>query len=89
MAWFTVSAAPLSWTVGILAACSSSPGAARHLYGKCGTSLTYEAKAYEIYTMMGSIDDPATVPPRDHTQADGRLAWDVIADGPPAYPRAR
>ena len=89
VAWFTVSAASLRWVQGTPVAYASSPGVLRRFCGVCGTSLTFEGAPGEVDVTTASLDDPAAVPPRDHTHVASRLAWDLIADGLPAYQRGR
>jgi len=89
VAWFTVPASAFRWMTGTPAAFQSSPGVVRRFCAACGTSLTYEGAPGEVDVTTCSLDDPAAVPPRDHTQTAARLPWDVIGDGLPAYPQGR
>ena len=89
VAWFTVPAASFSWVAGTPAAYASSPGVRRRFCATCGTSLTFEGAAGEVDVATATLDDPAAMPPRDHTFAASRLGWDVIADGLPVYQRGR
>ncbi len=59
----------------------------RRFCGNCGTSLTFEGEyaPNEIDITTASLDDPDAAPPKDHTHSGGRLVWDKICDGLPAY----
>lgn len=85
VAWFTVPSHAFRWVAGTPAAYRSSPGVLRWFCGTCGTSLTYEGAPGEVDVTTCSLDDPAAVPPRDHTEVAARLPWDVLCDGLPAY----
>ncbi len=86
VAWFSVARAGLRFTSGSPAAFHSSPGITRRFCGRCGTSLTYEnEKLDEVDITICSLDQPGELAPKDHTHAAGRLPWDPICDGLPAY----
>jgi hypothetical protein len=91
VAWFSVPRAALCWTAGEPRSVRSSPRVTRRFCGACGTSLTYESDEApgEVDVTTASLDEPADVPPRDHTYMAERLAWDVVGDGLPAFPRTR
>ena len=89
VAWFTVPAGALRWVRGQPAAFASSPGVTRRFCGPCGTSLTWEGVPGEVDLTLCTLDDPASLPPRDHTHAGARLPWDLIADGLPQFQRGR
>ena len=69
----------------------SSPNVVRGFCGKCGTSLTYQADDFpdEIDITICSLDDPSTLPPKDHTQAAGKLRWTWLPEDLPVYPNGR
>ncbi len=89
VAWFTVPAASLRWVAGAPSAYASSPGVLRRFCGTCGTSLTFEAVPGEVDVTGCSLDDPDVAAPRDHTWTASRVAWDMVCDGLPAFPRTR
>lgn len=89
VAWFTVRRAAFRLLGAEPAAYESSPGVVRRFCGTCGTSLTFEAVPGEVDVTTCSLDDPGGVPPRDHTHTAGRLAWDALCDGLPAFPGGR
>ncbi len=89
VAWLTVPSPSFHWTAGTPVAFQSSPGVMRRFCATCGTSLTYEAVPGEVDVTTCSLDNPAAVPPRDHTRTAARLPWDIIGDGLPNYPQGR
>jgi hypothetical protein len=96
VAWLTVPATALRFVHGSPQAHRSSAWAVRGFCGVCGTHLTYRHDGYpeEVDIVTCSLDDPAAVPPRDHTFAAQRLPWmrvdDMrVGDGLPVYPRSR
>ena len=91
VAWFTVPRAALHFTAETPAGFRSSRCVTRRFCATCGTSLTYERDDLpeEIDVTIASLDDPNGVPPKDHTQASGKLAWDQICDGLPILPGSR
>src|SRR5688572_30295031 len=66
-------------------------GRLRSFCPHCGTPLTFLSgqEAAEIDVTVCSFDDPAIVTPADHTWVEDRLSWIHLADGLPAYERAR
>ena len=91
VAWFSVPAAAFAFTAGEPVRFASSACVERTHCGRCGTTLTYrtDSSPDEIDVTIASLDEPDAVPPRDHTQADGALAWDVIVGEMPVFPRSR
>lgn len=85
VAWFSVLRKDFRFTAGAPNLYRSSGHAIRRFCPNCGTQLTFEADALpdELDVTIASLDDPDALPPRDHTRAAGRLAWDVIGDGLP------
>jgi hypothetical protein len=85
VAWFSVRRQEFQFTAGDPRAFRSSDRAIRRFCPDCGTQLTFEADALpdEIDITTASLDDPDAVPPRDHCHVEGRVAWDIIADGRP------
>ena len=91
VAWFSVPRAGFRYVGAAPAQFRSSPKVTRRFCGACGTSLTYESDDFpdELDITIASLDDPASMAPRDHTQAAGKLPWDHLGDGLPAYPQTR
>ena len=74
-----VNKADVVWTRGTPAAFSSSASACRDFCAACGTPLTFRyADAAHMEVTIGSLDDPAAVPPRKNFGTESRLAW--VAD---------
>jgi hypothetical protein len=86
-----VRAADLRWTQGAPALYRSSPSVERSFCGRCGTQLAYQIDAYpdEIDLTTGSLDDPAALPPLDHTYTSQRLPWLNVSDTLPRFARTR
>lgn len=91
LAWFSVRAADLRWTRGAPALYRSSPSVERSFCGRCGTQLAYQSDAYpdQIDITTASLDDPAALPPLDHTFTSQQLQWLKLNDALPRYARAR
>ena len=90
VAWFSVPAAAFRWTAAAPTLHRSSPPVERSFCATCGTALTYRRDDLtEIDIATATLDDPEAAPPRDHTQAAERLAWDVPGDGLPVYEGVR
>ena len=73
----TVDRHDLTWTAGTPALFQSSSIANRGFCARCGTPLTYEriSDPVEIEITIGSLDEPAGVPPMVQHGVEGRLAW--------------
>ena len=66
----------LVWTRGTPAAFRSSAAAFRDFCAACGTPLTFRyPDAAHMEVTIGSLDDPASVPPRRNFGAESRLPW--------------
>jgi hypothetical protein len=89
--WATVPSASFAFSAGEPARFESSPGVARAFCGRCGTPLTYQRADQPdfIDLTICSMDDPARLPPADHTWTSLKLPWLTIADGLPCYEQAR
>jgi hypothetical protein len=70
---------------------ASSPNVTRTFCASCGTALTYQRADVpgSIDVTLGSMDEPETVTPEDHTWTESRLSWISLNDGLPAYARER
>jgi hypothetical protein len=53
--------------------------------------LTFKHEDFsdEIDVTTCSLDDPDTLPPKDHTRTSSRLRWIELADGLPEHHEAR
>ena len=89
--WFTVSTDRFALLAGAPAAFASSDHGSRTFCPRCGTPLTFRsAKEIDVIDVTTcSLDDPAAVPPRDHTRTSARLPWLALCDGLPAFPEQR
>jgi hypothetical protein len=65
----------------------SSPGRRRSFCGRCGTQLLFTADFLVgmVDVTIGSLDDPAGLPPTLHYWESRRVAWLQITDGLPRY----
>ena len=71
--------ADVVWTRGQPASFRSSASAFRDFCAACGTPLTFRyADAPHMEVTIGSLDDPASVPPGRVFGVESRLAW--VAD---------
>ena len=91
VAWFSVERTTFRWIGAAPASFRSSAKVTRRFCGRCGTSLSYESDDYpgEIDITIASLDDPAALPPKDHTREASKLPWVRICDDLPAYPASR
>ncbi|HVL37203.1 MAG TPA: GFA family protein [Burkholderiales bacterium] len=91
LAWFTVPRASLRILQGAPARFASTREATRGFCARCGTQLFFEhaARPVEVDITTASLDDPAAVPPKDHTYAGSKLPWVHLGDGLPEYPQER
>jgi hypothetical protein len=91
VAWFTVPRSSLRFVSGPPATFKSSAKATRGFCGTCGTCLTFADADLpdEIDVTTCSLDDPESVPPKDHTQVGSKLRWMQLCDDLTAYPEAR
>jgi hypothetical protein len=53
----------------------------------CGHVLTALSEEVDVTTC--SLDDPAALPPRDHTQVSSMISWVRLCDGLPAFSARR
>ena len=65
----------------------SSPGARRGFCPACGTQISFTADSIPglIDLTIGSLDDPASVPPAMHSWNSRRLPWFDLADDLPRH----
>ena len=66
----------------------SSPGARRGFCPRCGTQISFTADYIPglVDITIGSLDDPARVPPTLHYWESRRLPWLHLTDELPRYP---
>lgn len=90
VAWFTVPIGALRWA-GAPARYRASAGATRSFCATCGSPLAFQRDELpgEIDLTTATLDDPAQVPPRDHTRTGTQLPWVILADGLPRFPETR
>jgi hypothetical protein len=91
VAWFSVGRTAFRFVSGTPVRFNSTDKGVRSFCPRCGTQLTFEHRDTpdEIDVTTGSLDDPESVPPRDHTRTSSRLSWVSLADDLPLYPEAR
>ncbi len=87
--WATYPRHALRVTRGTAKELHSSPPVTRTFCPACGTPLTYFTRDEPewIDVTVGSMDDPAAVPPADHIWTTSQLAWLAIDDDLPRWPR--
>ncbi|WP_428484272.1 GFA family protein [Rhodopila sp.] len=91
VAWFSVPRSALRFVSAAPANFRSSAKVVRRFCGHCGTALTFEDEDHpdEVDVTICSLDDPESVPPKDHTQGANKLRWLSSCDALPVYPERR
>ena len=91
VAWFSVPRARFRFVSGEPARFRSTAKGTRSFCPACGTQLTFEHEDFadEIDVTTCSLDDPETLPPKDHTRTSSKLDWLQLADRLPQYAEAR
>jgi hypothetical protein len=90
VAWFSVRPDAFRVTKGQVKSFRSSPFAARSFCADCGTPISYQRDGLnEMDVTTCSLDDPESVPPRDHTFVSNALTWAPIEDGLPRHAALR
>jgi hypothetical protein len=86
--WAMYGEAQVSLHTGTPAVYESSPGVRRSFCARCGTPISFTADYMPglVDIPIGSLDEPARVPPTFHYWDDERLPWLHIADAWPRYP---
>ncbi len=87
--WASFDAGDLTFERGAPRRYRSSPDVIRTFCADCGTPLTYQRVPEQIDVTICSMDDPAGVPPRDHTWVSHRLPWVVLGDALPRHEEVR
>ena len=87
VAWALFDQGGLRFVSGKPAAYASSPGVERAFCARCGTPLTFRADFLPglVDVTVGSMDAPATLPPRMHMWAAKQLPWLLLADSLPRH----
>jgi hypothetical protein len=83
VAWFSVPKDGFRLVAGAPGRFRSTAKVVRTFCPKCGTSLTFEHDDFpqELDVTTSSLDDPESLPPRDHTWTSSMLTWVKLADG--------
>ena len=91
VAWADFPAAQVTWTRGAPRWRRSSPGAERGFCAECGSALAFRriGNTVKVTLTLGSLDEPARLPPAQHIFTDDRVPWLEIADDLPRYGQAR
>jgi hypothetical protein len=91
VAWFSVLKSDFRVLSGHPATFNSTPHGTRSFCPQCGTQLTFEDANFpsELDITTTSLDDPESVPPKDHTQTETRLSWLHPSDELPQFRAAR
>jgi len=91
VAWFSVPRSRFQIVQGEPTRFRSTAKGTRSFCPRCGTHLTFEHDDFadEIDITTCSLDDPGTLPPKDHTYTSTRLSWIRLADQLPEYPERR
>lgn len=89
--WFSVKRTHFNFVIGEPTRFRSTENGQRTFCSKCGTQLTFEHKNFpdEIDITVCSLDEPNTLPPKDHTRARSMLKWVELADSLPMYADGR
>ncbi|RJF97904.1 GFA family protein [Noviherbaspirillum saxi] len=89
--WFSMRRAQFRIVSGEPKRFKSTANATRSFCAVCGTQLTFETEDYpdEIDVTTCSLDDPESVPPKDHTYTRSRLGWIKLSDQLPQHQKAR
>lgn len=89
--WFSVPRLQFRIVRGELQRFKSTAKGTRSFCPRCGTQLTFEHEDFvqEIDVATCTLDNPNTVPPKDHTWTSSKLPWVMLADHLPQYPERR
>ena len=69
----------------------STPKGERTFCPQCGTPLTCELADFpdEVDVTTCSLDEPNSLPSKDHTRTSSKLSWILLNDGLQAYSESR
>lgn len=87
VAWAMYAASQVTFPQSAPTVYESSPGARRGFCACCGTQISFTADFLPglVDITIGSLDDPARVPPAFHYWESRRLPWLRIDDGLPRH----
>jgi hypothetical protein len=85
--WFSVPSRAFTLMSGEPTAFSSSDHGTRTFCPRCGTPLTFSSRKTmdEIDVTVGSLDEPAMVPPKIDIFVSSKLPWVVRDDDLPSF----
>ena len=90
VSWASFPKAQFVFTRGEPTAFASSDVGTRYFCPRCGCQLAFQYRSHPLVDIsLGSLDDPAGIAPRDHTQTSSRLPWIQLADGLPDFAGGR
>ncbi len=91
VAWAAFPAGAMTFTRGQPTLYASSERGRRGFCNRCGGALTFQWSDHPelIDVTVGSLDDPAAVPPRWHIFDADRIPWLTLHDDLPRYPARR
>jgi hypothetical protein len=91
VAWFSVPRSRFRLVCGEPARFRSTAKGTRRFCPRCGTQLTFEHDEFpdEVDVTTCSLDQPDSLPPKDHTHTSSKLGWIRLADELPEYPQSR
>ena len=80
VAWFSLERSQFRFTEGEPTRFKSSRRGTRAFCSHCGTQLTFETEDFptEVDVTICSLDDPDSVPPKDHTWISSKVRWVVL-----------
>jgi hypothetical protein len=91
VAWFSVRPSEFRWLSGSPSQFRSSIKASRSCCAHCGTQLTFRHDDFpdEVDVTTCSLDQPESVPPRDHIHVSSKLPWIALSDRLPQFLQTR
>jgi hypothetical protein len=90
VSWASFPKAEFRFTQGKPTEFASSKVGARFFCPTCGCQLAFIHRDHPLVDIsLGSLDDPAAIVPKDHTQTSSRLPWIALDDGLPSFAGGR
>jgi hypothetical protein len=91
VAWASFPRGGFRFTSGLPARFQSSQRGTRSFCANCGTPLAFEHRDFpaEVDITLCSLDEPESIPPKDHTYRGNKLSWIDRIDALARYPQAR